>query len=113
MVERDVEQDPLGRLPQPPHVPVIEEGHTVVRAQRLVNALSVDEAMVVDRHDGLVGRGDLPVDVYRSTHNSSDPSRAPLNLPTAYCILPTDHAGVEHAADAGGRPPDHRPHPPA
>ena len=68
VVERHVEQQALGGLPQAPHVPVVEERDEVIRAQRLVDPLAIDEPVVVDRHHGLVGRGDLPVDVNRSTH---------------------------------------------
>jgi len=42
-------------------MPIEEEEPTVVRAQRLVNALAIEEAMVEDRDDRVALAADLPV----------------------------------------------------
>jgi hypothetical protein len=51
-------------------VTVVEERQPVVGAERLVDALAVDEPVVVDRHHRLPGRRDPPIDVYGTAHIS-------------------------------------------
>ena len=56
---------------QPPRVPLVQKRHAVVGAQRLVDALAVEEPVIVDGDDGVLGPCDLPVDVNRAADGHS------------------------------------------
>jgi hypothetical protein len=57
-----------GRRSQTPDVAVVEERNTVVSAEGLVNALPVEESVIVNGDNGLIGAADSAVDVHRSAH---------------------------------------------
>ena len=66
VVERHQEAKPIGRCAEPADVAIVEERHPVVGPQRLVDAFAVQEPVIVDRDDGVLGRGDRAVDVNRT-----------------------------------------------
>ena len=49
-------------------VPIVEERHAVVGAQRFVDAFAVQETVIVDRDDGVLRPRDPAVDVNRAAN---------------------------------------------
>jgi hypothetical protein len=66
--KRDVERDHGRRRTEPAHVPIVEKRPAVVGAQRLVNALAVQESVVEHRDDRVTLVGDPSVYVDRRCH---------------------------------------------
>ena len=77
-----------GGRPQPREVPLEQERPPIVGAQRLVNALAVQEPMVEHRDDGLFPRHDLSVHVDDGSHCgslSSEPAAGAMRRRTTRC----------------------------
>ena len=76
-----------GRRAQPAHVAVEEERLAVVGAQRLVDALAVQEPVIEDRDDRVLLVGHAPVDVHRRCASHSRRGRRE-RWPCRQCRLP-------------------------
>ena len=60
--EREV--DHSGRVTEPPHVPLIEKHAAIVGPERLVDALTIEEAMIEDGDHRIAVTRDAAIDVH-------------------------------------------------
>ncbi len=74
----------MRRLPQAAYVTIVEKWLAIVGAQRLVDTFAVDESVIVDRDDRMLGIRNLSVDKNRPAHIAR-------SLTYAYCWLNEDH----------------------